>query len=203
MNHSNTPLENFAVLLIDMQKYFLEDVRNGEKEKLIESQIKLSNQCKEKDIPLVVLEFVEKEFDERETATIYCLNEFLQKVPRYVNLKKQTQDGFTNSRLEMQLREWNVNNLCLTGIYANACVMQTAFGALDRGFKIHTSKDLIADPKFIDRTKSEEWYSENGSLYKTHEELISAIAEINNSSRNYTKLLEKRRMDLFGEMQSI
>jgi hypothetical protein len=186
-------LEKYAVILIDMQKSQLEDVDETEKKVLINSQVELLNYCAKEDIPVVVLEYVEKDYPDNEKSTIYCLNQFIEKVPRKKYLKKNDLDGFTNPELEKQLSKWNATKLCLTGVYATSCVTATAAGATKtKKFRFCTSPDLVANPKCLE--KNLEWCTENGTLYEDHKKLIEEIEK----NKNFSSLIAKKRPDFAG-----
>jgi nicotinamidase-related amidase len=60
--------------------------------------------------------------------------------------------AFGNPALEPWLRERGVDELVLTGLYAQFCVSETAKAALKRGFRVSTIDDAIACAD--DRTKA-------------------------------------------------
>jgi nicotinamidase-related amidase len=57
---------------------------------------------------------------------------------------KPMPDAFTNPKLELFLKEHQVNEIYLTGLDAAGCVLYTAKGALKRGYGVSIIKDGIA-----------------------------------------------------------
>lgn len=60
----------------------------------------------------------------------------LKPQPSELIIKKETYDAFYKTELEERLREANVENLIVTGVVANICVLHTAGSAALRRFKI-------------------------------------------------------------------
>ncbi|MBS7610679.1 cysteine hydrolase [Candidatus Bathyarchaeota archaeon] len=59
-------------------------------------------------------------------------------------VKKETYDAFFNTELEDILNRVGVENVILTGVVANICVLHTAGSAALRGFKVILPVDCIA-----------------------------------------------------------
>ena len=159
----------YAVLLIDMQKKFLNKIDKSEKKKQIRSQIEVLQYCSQKDIPAAVLEF------NGYGCTIDELAYHINKLPRKRYLEKDRDDGFTNKKLSKQLKEWGSEHVCLMGINASACVVRTGMGAIDKGFIISTADQLIAEPSNWDGNKSIPWFTKNGKYYDDYIDLIKQI----------------------------
>lgn len=58
-------------------------------------------------------------------------------------VNKRTYDGFYNTELEITIRSLGFNNVIVTGIHTHVCVMQTALGALYRGFNVTVLEDCM------------------------------------------------------------
>lgn len=65
--------------------------------------------------------------------------------------KKWRGDAFCNPELEPFLRQHDVREVSLAGVYAKGCVTATAKGAMARGFKTNVLADAVADSS--DRTR--------------------------------------------------
>lgn len=159
-----------AVLIIDMQKVFLEDIDGKERRRLIESQAEILNYCAEHDIPIVVVEY------RGCGKTIRELKRRIKKVPRQEFVTKNVNNGFRNPELEEALKTWGVKKIILMGVNASACVIETAEGAIKKGFQIATSECLIADEGKTD--KSLPWYKKNSIYKENHLELIRTLNTI-------------------------
>ncbi len=157
--------DKLAVVLVDMQNVFVCSL-NKTADRIIANQIKVINWCVEKDIPLIVLEF------KGLRSTIKVLGDEISKIAQTKTFIKEKTDGFSNADLAVHLNTLGVNTLFLMGIYADACVRDTAKGARKAGFKIITSDEVIAHPWSDHLNKHEvAWYRERGTLLNSVNEL--------------------------------
>ncbi len=155
------PDPRFGVLLIDMQDFFLEELSDSDRRRIIESQGEVLEHCAAKDIPVAVVEYEWHRYNA--DRTIPKLRKRVLEVPRHRYLRKDSDDCFLYTRLDETLREWGVRHSFLMGVNASACVMVTGRSALRHGFKIATSSDVIADQASCKYTESSiEWYRKNG-----------------------------------------
>lgn len=179
---------NLAVLLIDMQEYFLEDICDEEKAREVPYQLEVLDYCKKENVPVLVLEY------EGCGQTISILKEKVDSLEKKDYIKKKHDDGFIDTDLAEKLRKNDIEIVLLMGIYASACVLQTGQGAISEGFKIITSKDLIANPKPIPRyiynpselsNESIDWYKANGTYVDNYKDLLDLISKKDCQSVNY------------------
>lgn len=162
---------NNAILLIDMQGPFLENVGAEEKEEEIPYQIEVLNAAKRNNIPLFVIEY------EGMGSTIDELMDVIS-TSDYTFVTKPDNNGFRDTNLDDLLKEKGVHSLTLMGIFASACVRSTAKGALERGYDILTSTDVIADSDSHyswEENESADWYAENGTLFENHEQIVNYL----------------------------
>ena len=75
-------------------------------------------------------------------------------------IEKQYNDGFSGTDLKDTLEKMGAKRLLLMGINSDSCVRETADSALKFGFKIVTSKDVIASRN----TNGIFWYKRNGGV---------------------------------------
>jgi nicotinamidase-related amidase len=128
-----------GIFIIDMQKPFLNDIVEEERKKIILAQQEILEICKRKDYPVIIFEYTEQ------GRTIPELMKQIKSVPRHQFLKKSHADGFTdNPLLERNLRKQGIENLCVGGVYADCCVLETIKGATQRGLRVITSEELIS-----------------------------------------------------------
>ena len=147
-----------AVLLIDMQTSFVEDLDPKKVPGLIKRQLAVLRKCCELDIPCVTLEL---RFGGDET--IQELASAFGKVPRQALFIKDRDDGFYDTALHQKLQEWQVSKLVLMGINANFCVRATAKSAIRLGYQIITSPGLIAGASYHSEPDLR-WYEQNGKI---------------------------------------
>lgn len=199
--------KKLAVLLIDMHDSFLKEVAEEEKEKEIPYQLDVLDYCKDNNIPVIVLEYelygetirvLKKKVDSlpvKEYITksyddgFFKLKPNIKPFQSYGRPTKLHDDDFLKTELEDKLRAYGVDSILLMGINASGCVLKTAESAVKLGFKIITSKDLIADPdwhvsgpllvtkegKKGTSDNSAPWYKEHGIYRDNYKELFELI----------------------------
>ena len=162
-----------AVLVIDMQDFFLDKFRPEKRRALIEQQSKVIDFCSKHQIAIILLEYKDR------GQTTASLRHILKKGTN-VNVEIITKDsngGFTNTDLDEVLKHKNVKNIVLMGINGSGCIQDTAIGALNRGYKILTSGEVIASSTNRDRdlATSRKWYSKKGHFFESTDELLAQV----------------------------
>ena len=160
---------NLAVLLIDMQDGFLENISPKEKQVEISYQDDVLDFCDKNNIPVYVLEYA------GQGNTTSTLRTKYQQLGSTRKLIKSHDDGFHETNLAEQLRHSGIERVLLMGINASACVRATAEGALEHSFEIMTSGQLIADPPSWGYGQNVTWFRENGRYYDNYTELLAAL----------------------------
>jgi nicotinamidase-related amidase len=135
----------FGVIIVDMQSCFLSQILQRERLNLLSAHEKLLQVCKKRDYPVVALEYLGG------GRTIPELVHQIDQIPRHNFFLKTRDDGFfRNENLQLALEKWGLEYICISGIYADFCVLETARGAVRKGFKVITAKDLIASYRGIE-----------------------------------------------------
>jgi nicotinamidase-related amidase len=150
--------DNYALIIIDMQPYFVE--RGGDdKDKnnmikvntILNNQIKMIEMAKKSKIPIVFIEY-ESHGD---------TNSKLKKAADgYDNIKIITKstdgmlDDYNNKKSELSeyLRNQKIGNLIITGANGGACVQKSISGSLENNYNVLAFSKGIADfnyPQFI------------------------------------------------------
>lgn len=132
-----------GVLVIDMHDELLKNISPKELKQQLLSQLNVFNFCGQNGIPVFVLEYAGW------GSTTSILKERIDSLENKIFITKVFDDGFDGTILENELKKQGVSTLLLMGINASFCVRLTAQGALDRGYKIMTAGDLIANPEKI------------------------------------------------------
>ncbi len=149
---------NTAVLIVDMQEKCLRKLANSDRSVILSYQKGVLEYCSINNIPVIVLEYQGK------GNTIPELKEAVEKVPNRFYLSKSSEDGFTNPILAEKIKECGINHLFLMGVYASACIIWTANGALENGFSVSTSRFAIATrPQYRYRPYLQ-WFEGHGRL---------------------------------------
>jgi len=170
LNQIKAGLQNknsLAVIIVDMQEYFLEDLEEEDRNRIIENQINIIHWCAKNNCPIVVLEYYQR------GPTIGILKEKLKRVPRVKTVIKRDDNGFEGTKLNRVLNKLRVKTLLLVGINANACVRSTACGGKKNGFNIATSESLIANDS--GRPIDQVWFEKNTIYEPTVPELLNAV----------------------------
>lgn len=159
------PHEGIASLLIDMHDGFLENIEVGQREVMINSQIEMIQLYSEFDIPLIVLQHIDRKTNGE-------LLKEIKKVPRHKFIKKEKKDGFTNPGVEHKLKEWGSEYIILMGINAYHCVKDTAESAIARRFKVITAPTLTKNQSFHSNKGQYgeflNWIDSSGTLIRDH-----------------------------------
>lgn len=163
-------IENVAILIMDMQHSFLGYLSNTETKRIIEGQKELLLLAKKEKIPVLVFEYYAYgNTDEQIRLSLKgCF---------FKTFTKKYDSAFSVKKLDPWLRKRGIKNLILAGIFADACVLSTAVNALNKGYKIITCGDLIANNSIYCREEvkmikaERHWYEDEGLLLETVEDL--------------------------------
>ncbi|MDP3989830.1 MAG: isochorismatase family protein [archaeon] len=161
-------VDNIAVLLIDMQEGFTEYIPTDYFNKLIRAQRSVINYLGNNDIPLVVLEYKPIYYGETDSALLDAIN----CVQKTIFISKKSKSGFKQTNLRRILSCFNRKNLYLMGVYADQCVKATAQDAINDGYNIATSGDVISE---VNGRLSTTWFEENGLFTKTYKGMIQRL----------------------------
>jgi len=171
--------KTLAVLLVDMQERFVCQLRKRDRNLIIPRQLEVIRLCAERDIPLVVLEYLvwlQEEYEYFQEPTIPELFAEAQKVRRCKVVSKGRDDGFLETSLKATLESLGASHLLLMGVNAGGCVLATAGSAVKLGFRVITAGDLIANDrrpsKYDKGDKSAPWYEKNGVFCQEYLSLL-------------------------------
>lgn len=150
--------DNYALIIIDMQPFFVERGGNDKDEEnikkvndIISNQIKMIEMAKKSKIPIVFIEY----------ESLGDTNSKLKDAAAgYDNIKIITKssdgmlDDYNNKKNELSdyLRGQEIGNLIITGANGGACVQQSISGSLKNNYNVLAFSKGIADfnySKFI------------------------------------------------------
>jgi len=158
-----------ALLLIDMQPYYID---SDEKKELIPNQVSVLRECFCRDIPIFVVEYDGKGRTDDQLHEVLDVNHS----KGYYTITKSRDDAFSEAKLGNLLKKLKAESLVLMGINACACVFRTANSAVEKGYRIITSEDLIAG--YCERCNEAErraWYREHSVYLESHSQVIDLI----------------------------
>ena len=162
---------NDALIIVDMQKWFLEDLKREEKRSLVNAVISILNASKIYNVPVATLEYYSKGPTIPEIRanirTDYCL------------FRKTMPNGFYKTRLKNQLTEWNTEHVYIIGGFGARCLTSTAKN-IPNGINVSTAADLVFDIPGEEK-ETIDWFVKNGKYYHHHESIIEDMA------KNYIK----------------
>jgi len=166
MININQLKNNTAVIIVDMQDFFLDNYTPKNKELLITNQIKIVELCVKNKLPFVILEY--------KCRGIFR-GKLIQKLDKMIKntcretIIKESNSGFTDTNLDLILNNLKIKKILLLGINANGCVQDTAIGAIRRGYKVITAHGIIASSSRKDldlSAKNLRWYKKNTIFYE-------------------------------------
>lgn len=159
-------LDNFGVLVVDMQPGFEEYIDN--KKELITAHKTLLKFAQERDIPIYFLEY----YDEEETLPE--IKNFNKDYKKQKSFEKRYNNGFLTRQgypdLSQLLQEDRVRNLMISGINKNVCVKETAEGAKERGYVLYNAEELMNQ-----RGRYNDWYNLHSHHFQSCQELIEFL----------------------------
>lgn len=157
-----------AVVLIDMQTYFVKKLREGDAERIISNQIKILKHCCQFDIPVIAFELEPK----RHGNMISEIAEIVNGNSNYELMVKRRYSAFWETNLDKRLKKLKIKKLFIMGINACYCVRETAEDAIERGYEIVTSNEVISGQTGHPKDNDIPWFSNNGSCIDSIGELI-------------------------------
>jgi nicotinamidase-related amidase len=166
-----------AVIIIDMQDFFLQHFKESVCRTLISNQLKVLDLCAKKHIPLIVTEY--KARGKFRGSTTHILNKKIKTIS-HVLIIKEKNSAFTKTNLDEVLKKLKIKKLFIMGINANACVQDTAISAIHKKYKVFTAKGITASASRTDlefSQKNEGWYRNNCILLNSPEEALMEIGK--------------------------
>lgn len=157
-------MKKCAVLIVDMLKCFFVPTEKlpvpTRVKEILNTNQKVLRFARANDIPVI---FVDDNFQKSEvpldrhfkihgvhavdgTEGAQIADELEYDAERDLVVPKKLYDGFFNTRLDSVLRELEVKDCVVTGIYTNACVQHTVMGAWCRCYDVIVLQDCCAGP---------------------------------------------------------
>lgn len=160
-----------AVIIIDMQEFFLANFPKPIVKQLIENQKRIINICLKKNFPFILTEYKTRGIFRGPTISTI---KNLVKNSVIVTIIKEQNSAFTKTDLDTILKENKIKKVLLIGINANACVQDTAIAAIFRGYQVITAQGIIACASRGDMSLSKtnkKWFAENTVFFEDFKQL--------------------------------
>ena len=158
-----------------MQDFFLKNFPVSISNELFENQKQVIDLCLKKKMPFVLVEY--KAGGILRGKTILKLEKLFKDSVEEIFVKENN-SGFTNTDLDKTLRNLNIKTVLLMGLNANACIQDTAIGAIRRRYKVITSEGIIASSSRKDLTLSKRngrWFKKNTHFFESPAALITYL----------------------------
>jgi nicotinamidase-related amidase len=175
MNKSGRTKNDTAVIIVDMQEFFLQAFPQALRDKFINEQEKVIDACLKLKMPFFLVEYKAGGSDRGKT---------IQKLGTRIKgsleetVIKESNGAFTDTSLDALLKKAHVKKIVLFGLNANGCIQDSAMGALRRGYEVLTSQGIIASSSRKDLSlskRNKEWFVRNVSFFEDTESLIKEL----------------------------
>ena len=153
----NTNVKHMALIVVDMQNYFLNPEEHAfipSAPAIIPNVLKLMEICNDIGIPVILTRHLNTKDDAglmgirwheviREKDPRSEIHEDIEKIGGEV-LKKSQFDAFHDTNLEKRLKAAGVKQIIMTGVMTNLCCETTARSAFVKGFEVILPVDATA-----------------------------------------------------------
>lgn len=151
---------NIGILIIDMQVNFVNEIQDPNL--VIENQIQFIEN--HPNIPIFLIESDYERFGPTENDLKYNIfkNNFKEKIIKPEN------DAFFKTSLDDYLKQSEIKELILFGIYTSRCVIETAITAIQKQYSVIIYKNCIADRYNRDKQTLNEalnWFNQNCQVF--------------------------------------
>lgn len=190
------PLENSALLIIDVQKDFIKEFKQHKK--IIPKINKLAEAYREKGWPVIHFRYEvfgdERSEIERMTEWLLCEagTEGAEEVDELRNeddlyITKSRYSGFFGTNLDEILEEKGIDTVVLTGLLTHACIFSTASDAYQRNYRVVFVSDGISSYRKV-----------------LHKELLKHFKDSVGEVSTSTKLLKRiQGKEKLGDVEEI
>ena len=181
-------VKNLALVIIDMQGPFTNQVEKTTIDMIISNQKELISTCKAKQIPVILVEY----YAHGETT-----KEITKILPGSVTrtFQKKENSAFSSSSFVSFLEKKKIKNLIISGLFGNACILATSLDAIKKGYKIITTEDLVVmgshiyqEQKVAGNISCLDWYKWNTHFFDSFKE-ISKLELVPQKSFSFVSLL--------------
>lgn len=176
MEMQTSDKRNLGVVVIDMQDEFLEGVAKQRLDNLIREQKRVMNYAQEKGYSIILVSL-------NEGGKVNSgLTQGLERYDGISSISKESTSAFNGTNLDFVLKQNRVNHLFLAGISACACVSDTAIDAKDKGYRVSTAQDVIADAGNLSDERmpqlmaiSKRYFNKNCEFYESAQSFLECF----------------------------
>ena len=170
-------MKDTAVILVDMQDFFLHHLQDGTRRKLIANQLEIIDLCMKNKVPIIVTEYKCRGISRGKMVPIL---QDKVKASLVKTIVKLNNGGFTKTELDSVLKSLKIKKLIVMGVNGNGCVQDTVIGALNRGYEVLISQGTIASAgqKDLESSKRNKlWYEEHTIFFDGPERLLRYLSK--------------------------
>jgi hypothetical protein len=168
--------KKYGILLIDMQSKFIGKIEYEDRSTLLSKQTEVLNFCAYKSVSCILIEY--RDSGDTHPILYNSFNEF--PLGLKTKIVKSLDNAFQFTYLHSYLKRNEITDLFLMGVNASVCVKDTAKSALNRGFKISTSLDVIKDAG-RESIRDISFYKKSVTLYTSYTGFLKEVDSIQNS----------------------
>ncbi len=166
---------DIAVVIVDMQEFFLKDFSVSDRDRFIKNQLAIIDQCLLRRTPFVLLEYMTNGINRGKT--IQKISNKIKGVAKKIIIKENN-GGFTDTNLDEVLKDFGVKNILLMGLNANGCIQDTAIGAINRNYKVIIVEGTTASSSRKDLLMSrnnKKWFMGNTQFFESPNDFLSLM----------------------------
>jgi len=185
---SNMP-EKYAFLIIDIQKDFMTPdgklpVDSHQAQRVLKT---INTIIETVDVNTLEIVYIGNEFSPSDRIANWFRNDAALKgeegskldsrlkVVNNLYYTKDRPDAYSNDALDQYLRNKQVNKVLIAGVFADQCVLATARGALQRGYKVITLSDGVAAKNDKKLKKALQKHKESGTMVISSAEFLRQL----------------------------
>jgi len=167
VNTSNDKIEEFALILIDVQQKIINPIKNHE---IIVSNIELLLRSYEILRENIFL-------SEQNPIKLGQTLKNLSPNKEFIKVEKMSFSIAFENNIIYSLREKNIKNLIICGFESHICIQQSVLDFLQEGYKVYVIADSIGSRNILDHNISLDRMRSKGAIITTTESIIFELCE--------------------------
>jgi isochorismate hydrolase len=168
---------NLALIVIDMQTFFLKDIHKSDRQKIVKNQKEVIDLFMKNNLPIILIEY--NLTPEKQQKTIRPLSKPLQNYDNVTHFIKSKSGAFHLKSLQRYILNERINAVCAMGINKTACVLESINTKTLNDKLIITGDSVIAEPRIWRKYDDEQkWFYNNTRFYNNQKKLVKKLKEI-------------------------
>jgi hypothetical protein len=172
------PSRKYAIVVIDIQKEFTQFNKKEQDQKVQNVKRLIHANFKKNQISLVEYDVdakanTEKSLIEGLEGISFRENNLINNSKNFSYYRKSTDGAFDSTKIAEDLKKQGVTDIILAGLNEEACVYETALGALKKGFNIITSPSITFNTYNTEPLSS--FYSITGNVFQKQNDIQTLL----------------------------